>query len=227
MVKEHPILFSTAMIRAIVAGEKKVTRRVVNPQPIDHHWRYIPGYNLDSRLMDTTKGLCVKFTHWLDDRSDEPLWIKSPYGKPGDILWVKENCRFHSKYDDTPPSEIPVGEVLSYCADEDENVSFQGKIRPSIFMLRWASRITLRITNVRVERLNDIGSSDAKQEGITDPWPEYVGVEPDGGPIVAWNYIDPFRKLWDSINGKPRKGGIDISWGANPFVWIIEFDKVD
>ena len=87
-------------------------------------------------------------------------------------------------------------------------------VLPSIFMPRWASRITLEVVNVRVERVTQITREDAKAEGINDP------TRPGAEYIL-------FKHLWDSINGKPRKDGVDISWAASPRVWVVEFRRVD
>jgi len=115
------------------------------------------------------------------------------------------------------------------------------KWRPSIFMPRWASRTNLRITEVRVERLHDISEEDAMREGVPRNWfgTDYTEWSPDGdGYLEQYKDLPPedepyfcdaitaFKSLWDSINGKPRKDGVDISWAANPFVWAISFEVI-
>lgn len=222
-IKERPILFKSEMVMAILSGHKTMTRRVIKGVPHgDHFGKDIMDWALSSCYTDEEGKHHLKVQSDVDDNYRSELFC--PQGKQGDLLWVKENCRFHSKYDDTSPSKIPVGEVLSYCADEDENVCFQGKVRPSIFMLRWASRITLEITNVRIERLQEISEEDAKKEGIIER--PFCFQAKEKSPTFD-TAKDAFQWLWDSINGTPREGGKDISWEANPFVWCISFKKVD
>jgi len=90
---------------------------------------------------------------------------------------------------------------------------------PSIFMPRWASRITLEVVDVRVERVQEISDCDAQAEGV-DLDPEYLDRD------IPY-FVPCFQRLWDSINGKPRKDGVDISWSANPWVWVVEFKNVE
>ena len=116
-----------------------------------------------------------------------------PYGHPGDFLWVRETF-YNSRMDNSMPTH--------YRADNQDE-DFQLIWNPSIFMPRWASRILLEITAVRVERLQKISEDDARAEGVS---PETVG---------------PFSELWDSINRKPGR-----TWADNPFVWVIEFKRI-
>jgi uncharacterized protein YqfB (UPF0267 family) len=123
-----------------------------------------------------------------------------PYGIPGDRLWVRET------WADPCGKRLPV-----YRADE-ATAYLNVKWRPSIFMPRWASRITLEVTGVRVERLQDITEEDAQAEGVEARRSMKDGVAP-----VVYSYQDPFRIIWDSINGKK------YPWSDNPWVWVIEF----
>jgi len=181
-IKERPILFSGPMVRAILDGRKTMTRRVIKyPAVTVEHDRIIAG-----RFIDPKTG-CV------DGQFDV---IACPYGQPGDRLWVRETYN-------------SCGGKPFYRADGELHPDW--KWRPSIFMPRWASRITLEITAVRVERLKDITIEDAQAEGVTP-----LGVEGDGR---RWRAA--FRELWDSLNAKRGHG-----WGANPWVWVISFKRV-
>jgi hypothetical protein len=136
--------------------------------------------------------------------------IKCPYGKPGDRIWVRETFRRED-----------LGEKVWYRADWNEKdakelfIDQSGGWKPSIFMPRWASRITLEITNVRVERLQGISQDDAKVEGADGI--DWGHGRDYGGPP---DYIGGFKRLWESINGPG-------SWTANPWVWVVEFRRVE
>ncbi|EML4684956.1 hypothetical protein R0C75_002121, partial [Citrobacter amalonaticus] len=125
-----------------------------------------------------------------------------PYGDVGDRIWVRET------FSPVPDHEEPAGcSALLYAADGNGPY---GKWVPSIHMPRWASRLTLEITGVRVERLRDLSEDDAKSEGITPP---------SCGVLPGWEYRINFRDLWMSIYGADN-------WEANPWVWVIEFKVV-
>lgn len=211
-MKERPILFSMPMVRAIMEGRKTQTRRIINPQP---------GNN--NRLQ--TKGGTV--INIADPRVTELCKI----GHPGDRLWVREKCR---------AEELESGlDGVRYLADMDfreikntpeasddwavlNNYRGQsGAMVPSIHMPRWASRINLEIVSTRVERLQDISAEDAIAEGMTP--------SADGGewmismPKMFSRSHNPrvvFSHLWGAING------VD-SWHKNPFVWVIDFKRID
>lgn len=167
----------------------------------------------------------------LKPNSDSPFQTKCPYGQPGDRLWVRETWAVRPDYDRLPPSQCGDEGMwwrasLSLCPDGYE--ACHGKWRPSIHMPRWASRITLEITSVRVERLQDISEEDAVKEGIE---PVYFEKNFDKKAIKAYKHyfdssyagadaIGSFRSLWQSINGAE-------SWDANPWVWVIEFKRVE
>lgn len=209
MPRERPILFSGPMVRAILAGTKTQTRRIVKPQP-DKTWD-------DGRPWWNVGGL-----------NGLP---KCPYGQPGELLWVRESL--HQEFT-TADRDTPDGCLAVYSADGD--VAMKGgrpgwyewsrQTLPSIHMPRWASRITLEITDVRVQRVQEITKEDAIAEGI-----ESKGVGPDGKP--RWNVYgmellgqvtsDPawsFERLWLSIHGSS-------SWKWNPYVWAITFRRVN
>ena len=203
---ERPILFSGPMVRAILDGRKMMTRRVHKVQPNDppstfsykwdgEHWR---GF-IDAG----------KYAGWCDTP-----WMDCPYGETGDRLWVRETwgmCAAH-----------PDCDGVYFRADTSDNKGAKvDKWRPSIFMPRSLSRITLEITGVKVERVQDISEADAISEGVTPPSTPIT--EPDGSRHMAWGYEYRygFEKLWDSINAKRGYG-----WDVNPWVWAISFRRI-
>lgn len=199
--KSRPILFSGPMVRAILVGNKTQTRRVVKPQPLglwgstDLHTHTFVG------ITNTPKGAA--------EHPKDHCW-NCPYGKPGGLLWVRETW---AKY----------GDQIEYRASPICGGNPDGGWRPSIFMPRWASRITLRITDVRIERLTEITEHDAVAEGIAydmrrDPlgpckWASVTDVSRGwSSPVAA------YQELWEDING-------DGSWETNPWVWVISFER--
>jgi hypothetical protein len=195
-MKERPILFSGDMVQAILDGRKTQTRRVIKPQP-----EIITTHDYSIKLLQIKgKG------PWFEGDPNRTC----PYGVVGDRLWVREMWCTEHRLDDIKPSKI--GEAATvpiwYRATDDLNsVSLiPGKWRPSIFMPRWASRILLEITDVRVERLQKISEADAVAEGAG-----YWGCDT----------VEVFRDLWDSINAK--RG---YSWSSNPWCWCISFKKI-
>lgn len=228
-MKERPILFSGAMVRAILDGRKTQTRRIVKPQPT-------PGQGM------VNASYCGHPHLWLRSgpcRSDDPTYEwKCPYGKPGDRFWVREAWRVGKPHDQTPPCDIlpaalaidkgvtvlyeaggwrsvgPSGRGEPTYPDDAGMPDWAGKCRPSMFMPRAMSRITLEITGVRVERLNDCSVKDAIAEGA-EPLPP----DPAITQVCPEDYVAGYRKLWDSINGAG-------AWKANPWVWVVEFRRV-
>lgn len=189
-MKARPILFSTPMVQALLGGSKTMTRRIVKPQPEhrenesvpNHYGTFFHGWNLD---------------HSAVNPSD--YWDYCPYGKPGDLLWVRESivedCSgsisfVGYKAGGQPCSIIPWTASKSYA--------------PSIHMPKKASRLTLEITGVVCERLQDISEEDAQAEGIDVP---HIGCSVPS---------EKFAELWESING-------DDSWDKNPWVWVVKF----
>ncbi len=206
-MKERPILFSGEMVRAILDGRKTMTRRIVTPQFSQKWGCGCPNkstftlMNGDQEWKDAFAVHVDRLTptgHW--------QWVFCPYGKPGDRLWVRETW-----------AQVGMPGTLSgyirYKADEQNAVGAYGaqKWKPSIFMPRWASRITLEITGVRVERLQDISEENAEAEGCTG----------DHRADRDLDAAQEFRSLWDSINGKRA------SWTSNPWVWVIEFKRAE
>lgn len=218
-IKERPILFSAPMVRAILEGRKTVTRRVVNPQP---------------RLTDGS-GFAWKghlFGCGSDDRKTARNFSKHccPYGHPGDRLWVRETCLINDFREVGVPEAERADCQIIYRADGTPDWEGEEELirwRPSIHMPRWASRILLEITDVRVERLQDITEQQALAEGIVgvpfrpdDGWPICTGykVGPDDGKTgLETTAAKAFAGLWDSVGG---------NWSANPWVWVVEFKLV-
>jgi len=245
-MKARPILFSAEMVRALLDGRKTQTRRVIKPQP--------PEEYPVARLSD---GVCVWSKH---KESEFPMWARHSvchYGKPGDLLWVRETwtkgrANFLGTTYDVPTWRTKngaIGPILYRCSDIYEGHANFIKWRPSIHMPRWASRLTLRITDIRVERLQEISEADAVAEGVQPH--EYaigpLGVRADsircihcgklrsdhvgqamvcfGGNGTCWNGNTArggFGVLWDSINS--NRG---YSWDMNPWVWVIEFNVIN
>ncbi len=207
-----PILFSSEMVRAILEGRKTQTRRVVKPQPekCGDGWIYNNVHFADDAQMQS---------HLFHDIYGN---YKCPYGGvysdgTGDTLWVRETWASHKYMDDTKPSEFTVGAQMLpvwYRADNVQNDE-RGRWRPSIFMPRWASRITLRVVDVRVERVQDISDEDCINEGMWMYSPNNVGPAPE---ILSRG---DFAELWDFINA--RRGH---AWDTNPWVWVVEFEEV-
>ena len=194
---ERPILFSAPMVRAILAGTKTQTRRVVKPQPAERGDNGGAFMEIIPSLLPSRGGLFdVRYA------LDNPRAIRCPYGQPGDRLWVRETFGHFERNENFKP-----GAEVFYRADG--NCLELEPWRPSIHMPRWASRITLEITGVRVERLQDISEADAYAEGI-----QHCDLWGDGTPRGF------YRVLWEQINGAG-------SWDASPWVWVVEFKRME
>lgn len=233
---ERPILFSGAMVRAILSGQKTVTRRAIKHQPDVPVTDAIPRRNYPHGPATVDWYWRPQHGH-LNGVPSHGWDFKCPYGQPGDRLWVREAWSIdmlgaHSTdngYDsmyalryraDDAEREIHVapGEPDPYIALYD---SQRGDWRPSIHMPRWACRILLEITDVRVERLRDISGDQARAEGIYSN-PAMNGMYTADGDLHTSKYdgpVEAFATLWESING-------DGSWAANPWVWVVEFKRV-
>ena len=230
-MKERPIPFNADMVRAVLDGRKTQTRRILKPQPVEHdgYWSWSSGYmGKDDRhplfglhFADASLPQCRRMLSS----------VPSPYGKPGDRLWVRETLRIIErgtrgvagdhllKYEAT---HVPVqiadtaekrawvdARLVSHIErahDPLGNASFRV---PSIHMPRWASRILLEVTDVRVERVQEISIFDVIEEGVS--LPNYA-TQPE--------MRCAFRDLWKSINGPD-------AWGRNDWVWVVEFKRVD
>jgi hypothetical protein len=156
-------------------------------------------------------------------RGDEPKY------RVGDHLWVRENYAVGVEWDDEKPSEIdPLcgGADIWYMADGPKPAMY-GKTRPSIFMPRWASRITLEVTGVRVGRVQDISEEDVLSEGTeqvaweSKDYREYTCMWRDCASAIRTRRRTEFRRIWDSINAKRGYG-----WDTNPWVFVYEFRRI-
>lgn len=184
---ERPILFSGSMVRALLSGQKTQTRRICKPQP--------------ASPFQSVSGA------WVDMRESGIAAIRCPYGEPGDRLWVRETWTTSDKV--LPWIEDP----FIYGADLNENgvTKWAARWKPSIHMPRAASRITLEVTDICIERLQDISTEDARAEG-------YSTME---GPR-PW-----FSRIWDEINARDDEKSSNVSWSANPWVWVVEFRRIE
>ncbi|KPC51038.1 hypothetical protein [Pseudomonas amygdali] len=205
--RERPILFSAPMVRAILSGQKTVTRRALKTQP----------------RIDASGNFCVDGANYGQDIYGKPLtkhFVSSncPHGKPGDRLWVREAWQADAQVNAIAPRELSHGEPIRYPADGASqqtgcSMIMPGKTRPSIHMPRWVSRILLEITDVHVERLQDISEEQALAEGVMSSERD---IDPDGN---NYSPIELFGGLWTMING-------DGSWQSNPWVWVVKFKPV-
>lgn len=223
-MKERPVLFSGEMVRAILDNHKTQTRRVIKPQPmINFTDKYSVEIEWLGVLTRRSGGLSFSAQELLDyfweDICNQRLTneVLCPYGRRGDRLWVRETfCYYHSIKDEHGNQKI------AYRADIDPKYHKNFTWKPSIHMPRKASRIFLEVTDIRIERLQDISEEDAIAEGIEknpvqfDTWLDY----PAGSSAAGWrNPKHSFQSLWQSINGND-------SWELNPWVWVIEFKQI-
>lgn len=214
-----PILFNTEMVRAILDGRKTCTRRLVKPQPDEKH-TYPLGFVIDS----TGKKEVGCFGFGINEYGGSVQYVKPPYGyAPGDILYVRETW-----------FALPVNEaghmrghcVYYYRADGDlRPEGWRGKWRPSIHMPKEAARIWLKVTDVRVERLQKCGEGwciDIEKEGVTTPQNPILYISDDEFHDALRT---EFQKLWNSTI---KKSDLDhYGWNANPWVWVIEFERCE
>jgi hypothetical protein len=204
-MKAHPILFSAPMIHALLEGRKTQTRRIIKGKNI--------FISASGAVMDMADGHIKE--------------IKFPYGEQGGYLWVRETwyCDHYKVQRGLSFKEVPDARELLYyrATDCDKNGScytgFSGETmdvpwNSSIHMPRWASRLTLKMTGMKVEQLQDISEADAKAEGVQVRDIFY----PDESR-TDYSYCHQFRLLWESINGEG-------SWDLNPWVWVPEFEVI-
>jgi len=195
--RERPILMSAPMVRALLAGTKAQTRRAMKPQP--EPWEANPA-----------------ILQWRDDHffPDLPKHrAMCPYGVPGDRLWVRET---HATL--LAPNGKPLRTVYRADGDLNRDTLSGAKWTPGIHMHRHDSRLTLEITDVRVERLQEISEADAMAEGIGRYDNGTFGLN-DPGACMGTTAVVAFMRLWESINGAG-------SWDANPWVWAISFRRI-
>ncbi|WP_278939827.1 hypothetical protein [Pseudomonas helleri] len=213
-IKERPALFSGAMVRATLEGRKTVTRRAIKPQPPEgHKWR---GW-----VVDSTCSKEIGSASW--DEAGGPLrrnatYARCPYGKPGDRLWVRETCFINDYREASVPEQERADCEIHYRADGIPDFEGEEELirwRPSIHMPRWASRILLEVTDVRVERLQDITEEQALAEGIKKH--SDGGYHVEDGKHFSDSPVESFACLWSSVGG---------DWDANPWVWCVSFKRI-
>lgn len=248
-VRERPILFSAQMVRAILEGRKTQTRRILtrnNSTVLGDRWgAKSPWDGLDftravprtqSTMMRFIAGaaaprdihLDVPFLHPQDAANgmawDGCVYRVRPQWEPGELLWVREAFAWISDCRHNDPGARALADGAFYRADELVDCGDIVRWRPSIHMPRWASRITLRITDVRVERLNEISEEDCLAEGIErlpehQHWRAWRGAGEPRAPGLIPYYVAQYRDLWEHINGLG-------SWAENPWVWVVAFERV-
>jgi hypothetical protein len=254
-IVERPILFSAEMVRAILDGRKTQTRRIIKPQPPAEAESVCR--QLHSQEAPEFDGAWTWWAGKPQKPITRPLFCR--YGQPGDLLWVRETWGAVWPADDPVPlrqckieyrADLPPGctdRPGEWPADEGNGPEVP-KWRPSIHMPRWASRITLRITDIRVERLQDVSEHDARAEGcearpFPGPWwqgyrdlgdgdlihqqaigetaPDWM-IEPKKMPPTPWldrSARDGFRSIWMGLHAPG-------AWDENPWVWVISFERV-
>lgn len=209
-MRERPILFTGPMIRALLDGSKTQTRRLVKPQPVEREPLGDDCWSWHNGKRDVKKG-----GFGISSGRDNVTWWMSrhsPYGVVGDRLWVKETWRPMAMSDWDLQIDYAADGASRYLHDGEfepgdwmmPKAAARGNVSP-LFMPRWASRLTLTITDVRVERLQEISRGDAMAEGC--PFPNMA----DGDDPRLW-----YSKLWEQINGTG-------SWSSNPWVWVLTF----
>ena len=202
---ERPILFGAPMVRAILAGKKTQTRRVVK----------FPRFAV-AECVEPLDGYPGEWT-WFHE-GERMASIECPYGEPGDTLLVREQFAMPRRVTNGGRESqlVPDHDVggVHYLADGEAPAGYRS--RPSIHMPRWASRLTLLVKSVRVERLQEISKEDVIAEGVNVA----IAAERTG---IPWSSIptlhDAWRLCWDSINGARAP------WASNPWVWVVEFER--
>jgi hypothetical protein len=208
-MKERGMIFNGEMVRAILDGRKTQTRRIIKQR---HLFKPVRGFGFEPDSLNYPVHMPVG-----TEGEQAITWAKEncPYGNPGDRIWVRETwARYNIEQDNHD---------IAYRATTPEDWPKEGRWRPSIHMPRWASRITLEITDVRVERLQSISDRDALAEGLyqlpasgrycLQPGMQYFGeASHSAQEVYSW--------LWESIYGEG-------SWQANPWVWAIKFRQIE
>ena len=221
-MSERPIIFSSPMVKALLDGRKTQTRRIIKPKAWNKAGDVV-NINIASAA-NYTKGadgrMYFAFVH---PRGGPLTAYVSPYAV-GDRLWVREAWRVRSgKYDRMKPSDLPQNATVHYEANPRGEGEDLGKLRPSIHLPRHASRITLEVVQVRVQRLQEISHMDAKAEGVAQWVSDYF--EPQTPPselLVDFHCgttINAFRRLWETLHGPD-------AWEANPWVVAVTFKRV-
>jgi hypothetical protein len=217
---DRGITFSAPMVRALLDGRKTQTRRLLSPQPV---WEpelvygvtFAAGWSVDK----------LGLGRWRDSDEFRQNLLPLVRHRPGDRLYVREHWKAHIAYDDLAPSEMGCKEAILYLAENSLPERFAGRHRQARHMPRWASRLTLLVTDVRVQRVQDISEEDAIAEGIEARgmgvlwgWIDYL----ETNPYVTRHYSDPrqsYASLWDSLHTDAG-----TRWEDNPFIFAASFD---
>ena len=201
-----PILFNTDMIWAILGGRKTVTRRC-------------PSKRIEDKWFDYAEWVAAVKTHGSTSLTEKEFYEEYPPYHPGDILYVRETWDYLEGWKIGDPS---IAGKYFYRADGDlRQVSWRGNWRPSIHMPKEAARIFLKVTDVRVERLQDIDDEQAKKEGANWKNGKNVGFEEK----MRRSAVERFAEIWDATI---KKSDLDrYGWDANPWVWVIEFERIE
>ncbi|EMD6397422.1 TPA: hypothetical protein ACXHUQ_004918 [Klebsiella pneumoniae] len=212
-MKERGMIFNAEMVRALLDGRKTQTRRIIKDCTV--------GRDPISKFIKIGK----KFIGCYPEDVPELIRECCPYGVPGDRIWVRETWARYNIDQNTHD--------IAYRATTPADWPEEGRWRPSIHMPRWASRIVLEITDVRVERLNAISPEDAESEGLERTNFTGFGDEP-GLPSYPEPdvYFDPLKKQWkeyppEAFAGLWKSIYGEGSWKANPWVWVISFKRVE
>lgn len=235
-----PIIFSSPMVLAILEGRKTQTRRVIKPQPaypgLEKMVYMLHPFAPSSLRGTPAEGVTIAPEEYIWCHED---WVgnivgeqgKCPYGIPGDKLWVRETWKHHWASRDGisgPGIQYKADGVIYGRVESTSQVNSDKHWRPSTNMSRWASRLTLQIIDVRVEKLQEILYEDAVVEGIekhrlaTKNYNYWINYHPNYSSGLVHAQAS-FHTLWDySINKKHEH-----RWGANPWVWVLEFEVVD
>lgn len=245
-MKERGMIFNSEMVRAILDGRKTQTRRIMKVQPESNQLGLL-------LITDSTKHSDIGKYHWAESNATgnhvRSKLFSSQFGAVGERIWVRETwailgnedgcyvdwednlckgdersaARIYRASCEQRPGDYGLWSIPddAYWKPHTKEHKFEGAWRPSIHMPRWASRILLEITDVRVERLNAISEEDARAEGIIDGGCLNCGEpEPCGCANPEPDATDAFAYLWQSIYGQDN-------WNANPWVWVIEFKRVE
>lgn len=200
----RPILFGTGMVRAITENRKSMTRRTLGLDKINQD----PGaWYFQSLVLHATGRYTFAPTGNYNPAESDIIQVKCPYGKPGDILWVREAWQKRSE------NAIKHG-FEKYCHMAGWNGCTEAGWRPSIHMPKEAARFFLQVEEIRLERLQDITEEDAENEGSSLVFTSTNGINDITG--YKSSFIDGFKLIWISINGEQN-------WNHNPWVWVISF----
>lgn len=238
-MRERPILFSSAMVRAILEGRKTQTRRIVRgKQPTwPHYLQAMYGRSPPPDPVDFgERGLWREVgPDYPDDEHDN---IRCPYGADGDRLWVRETWgaadQFYQGHDlDEPRTVAYAADKSAMCFGDPRQPKpvpswdiaqwnwERVKWKPSIHMSRWMARLLLEVTGVRVERLQDISPDDARAEGMPPEGPQPAKINGELGSVYYFDPVVAFAHGWNTINGKRAP------WTSNPWVWVVSFRRLE